>query len=66
MVFHRADVSRREVCMSVNTETEDTAAFAPLYDAYAKYEERKAALPKDLSPDEYRDACLKIADELGI
>jgi hypothetical protein len=31
-----------------------------------KYEQRKAELPKDLTPDEYRIACRQIADELGI
>jgi len=30
------------------------------------YEQRKAALPKDLSADEYREACKRIAEELGI
>lgn len=52
--------------MSSNTEVEDTTTFAPLYEAYAKYEQRKAALSTNLTPDEYRDACKQIADELGI
>lgn len=52
--------------MSSNPETEDTNTFSPLYEAYAKYEERKAALSKNLTPDEYREACKQIADELGI
>ena len=30
------------------------------------YEQRKAELPKDLSADEYQEACKRIADELGI
>lgn len=51
--------------MSANPE-EDTSTFVPLHEAWAKYEQRKAALPKDLTPDEYREACRQIADELGI
>ena len=35
-------------------------------DLWAKYEERKSRLPKDLTPDEYREACRQIADESGI
>lgn len=66
MVFHGANDSRGEVCMIGNTEIEDTTTFVPLYEAYAKYEQRKAALPTTLTPDEYREACKQIADELGI
>lgn len=33
---------------------------------WAEYERRKAALPKDMKPFDYLDACRKIAKELGI
>ena len=52
--------------MSAKPETEDTSTFAAMYEAWAKYEERKNQLPKDLSPDEHRAECQRIADELGI
>jgi hypothetical protein len=33
---------------------------------WAKYEQRKAELPKDLSPEQYQAECKRIAEELGI
>lgn len=35
-------------------------------DVWAKYEQLKAEIPKELSPEEYQAECKRIADELGI
>lgn len=38
----------------------------PRGDEWREYERRKAALPPDLTPDQYEQACRDIAEELGL